>query len=121
MVTVRELARSQGFPDSFVFVAIGKNVITVSLSVHQLNYPLTRSTNEKMHRQIGNAVPLPLAHALGRSVRKSLFTRWKTQREEAIIIEDDGDDGDIPMSPPQHHFNIPTNADDDDDAMDIYA
>lgn len=75
-----------------------------------------------MHRQIGNAVPLPVAHALGRKFRKSLFTRWKTQREEAIMIEDDGDDSDdVPMSPPQHHFNIPANIDEDDDAMDIYA
>jgi len=29
MVTVRELARSQGFPDSFVFHAISDNVVTV--------------------------------------------------------------------------------------------
>jgi hypothetical protein len=29
MVTVRELARSQGFPDSFAFYAINDNVVTV--------------------------------------------------------------------------------------------
>ncbi|KAH9013666.1 S-adenosyl-L-methionine-dependent methyltransferase [Lactarius hengduanensis] len=42
MVTVRELARSQGFPDSFVFHSINDDVVT-------------------MHRQIGNAVPWPVA------------------------------------------------------------
>jgi hypothetical protein len=31
MVTVRELARSQGFPDSFVFYTINDNVVTVGL------------------------------------------------------------------------------------------
>jgi hypothetical protein len=29
MVTVRELARSQGFPDSFVFHSINDDVVTV--------------------------------------------------------------------------------------------
>lgn len=40
MVTVRELARSQGFPDSFVFEAIGQNVVTVGvlLSVQTMLY-----------------------------------------------------------------------------------
>jgi len=29
MVTVRELARSQGFPDSFVFHSVNEDVVTV--------------------------------------------------------------------------------------------
>ena len=33
MVTVRELARSQGFSDNFVFESIGNNVVTVSISM----------------------------------------------------------------------------------------
>jgi len=98
-VTVRELARSQGFPDSFVFEAIGKNVVT-------------------MHRQIGNAVPIPLAHALGRELRKSLFKRWQNQREEAIVIDDD-DDEDRDKNKGRHHLQIPAN-DESDDSMDIY-
>jgi len=76
MVTVRELARSQGFPDNFVFEAIGQNVVT-------------------MHRQIGNAVPLPVAHALGRELRKVLYNKWKANLDEAIWIDDDDDGDDI--------------------------
>ncbi|TFK17694.1 S-adenosyl-L-methionine-dependent methyltransferase [Coprinopsis marcescibilis] len=61
IVTVRELARSQGFPDSFVFESNNDNVIT-------------------MHRQIGNAVPLPLGRAMGREVFKVFFEKWRASR-----------------------------------------
>jgi DNA (cytosine-5)-methyltransferase 1 len=44
-----------------------------------------------MHRQIGNAVPLQVGHALGRELREALFTKWVAQREQAIEIEDDED------------------------------
>ncbi|KXN85700.1 DNA (cytosine-5)-methyltransferase 1A [Leucoagaricus sp. SymC.cos] len=66
MVTVRELARAQGFPDWFVFETHRGNVVT-------------------MHRQIGNAVPLPLARALGRELRDVLFKEWKEGRLEEIV------------------------------------
>ncbi|KAF8963951.1 S-adenosyl-L-methionine-dependent methyltransferase [Flammula alnicola] len=97
MLTVRELARSQGFPDNFVFEAIGNNVVT-------------------MHRQIGNAVPLPVAHALGRELRESLFNEWNLMRQDAITIDDDDDDDDSDHNG-QRHLQI---LDDDDDDMDIY-
>ncbi|KAJ6575500.1 S-adenosyl-L-methionine-dependent methyltransferase [Mycena capillaripes] len=58
MVSVRELARSQGFPDWFVFVSINDNVVT-------------------LHRQIGNAVPWQVSRALGRELRTALFEKWK--------------------------------------------
>ncbi|KAF9444348.1 S-adenosyl-L-methionine-dependent methyltransferase [Macrolepiota fuliginosa MF-IS2] len=61
MLTVREIARAQGFPDWFVFEAYKDNVIT-------------------MHRQIGNAVPLPLSRALGRGLREAIFREWKEGR-----------------------------------------
>ncbi|KAF8079195.1 S-adenosyl-L-methionine-dependent methyltransferase [Lyophyllum atratum] len=72
MVTVRELARSQGFPDHFVFEAIGNSVVT-------------------MHRQIGNAVPLPIGIALGRELRLARFKKWETSGPDVILIDSDSD------------------------------
>jgi DNA-cytosine methyltransferase len=50
IVSVRECARAQGFPDTFKFYGSVNN----------------------MHRQVGNAVPPPLAAAIGRELRKKL-------------------------------------------------
>jgi len=50
IVSVRECARSQGFPDTFIFHG----------SIHQ------------KHKQVGNAVPPPLAAALGTCLKKAL-------------------------------------------------
>lgn len=50
IVSVRECARAQGFPDRHRFVGNVQN----------------------KHRQVGNAVPPPLAAALGRELRKAL-------------------------------------------------
>lgn len=57
IVSVRECARSQGFPDSFTFSG---NV-------------------GAMHRQVGNAVPPPLANALGRELRKAMEATAKAK------------------------------------------
>jgi DNA (cytosine-5)-methyltransferase 1 len=43
-----------------------------------------------MHRQIGNAVPLPLGRALGRELRETLYREWKEGR--LIIQERDEDE-----------------------------
>nr|KYP42268.1 DNA (cytosine-5)-methyltransferase 1B [Cajanus cajan] len=53
ILTVRECARSQGFPDSYQFCG---NII------HK-------------HRQIGNAVPPPLALALGRKLKEAVDSK----------------------------------------------
>ncbi|KAG7199233.1 hypothetical protein KM043_018102 [Ampulex compressa] len=53
VVSVRECARSQGFPDSFRFYG---NILD-------------------KHRQVGNAVPPPLGASLGYEIRKCLETR----------------------------------------------
>lgn len=53
VVSVRECARSQGFPDTFRFYG---------------------SIQDK-HRQVGNAVPPPLASAIGLEIRKSIYAK----------------------------------------------
>ena len=63
-----------------------------------------------MHREIGNAVPLPVAHALGRELRKVLYKKWKVNLDEAIWIDDDDDDDDDKAS--EHQTS-------DGDGMDI--
>ncbi|XP_010450186.1 PREDICTED: DNA (cytosine-5)-methyltransferase 2-like [Camelina sativa] len=59
IITVRECARSQGFPDSFTFSGRIKD----------------------KHRQIGNAVPPPLAYALGRKLKEALHLKSSRQHE----------------------------------------
>ncbi|KAJ7024401.1 S-adenosyl-L-methionine-dependent methyltransferase [Mycena alexandri] len=68
MLTVREFARSQGFPDWFVFVSINDNVVT-------------------LHRQIGNAVPWQVSRALGRELRVALFEDWK--KKDRMKMQED--------------------------------
>ncbi|KAH7906527.1 S-adenosyl-L-methionine-dependent methyltransferase, partial [Hygrophoropsis aurantiaca] len=64
--TVRELARSQGFPDHFVFYSEDDKV-------------------KRMHRQIGNAVPWPLSIALGRELRSALMKQWSKDQESRAL------------------------------------
>ncbi|KAG2449363.1 hypothetical protein HYH02_005516 [Chlamydomonas schloesseri] len=61
IVSVRECARSQGFPDHFRFSG---NVVC-------------------RHRQVGNAVPPPLARALGLKLREALKERRDREAAEA--------------------------------------
>ncbi|XP_076172771.1 DNA (cytosine-5)-methyltransferase PliMCI [Ptiloglossa arizonensis] len=62
VVSVRECARSQGFPDSFRFYG---NILD-------------------KHRQIGNAVPPPLGAALGFEIRKCLRNESIQQLEKKL-------------------------------------
>ncbi|KZP21168.1 S-adenosyl-L-methionine-dependent methyltransferase [Athelia psychrophila] len=62
IVTVRECARAQGFPDHYRFLSVNEG--------HLKNVVLDQ------HRQIGNAVPVPLAVALGRSLGDALLKMW---------------------------------------------
>lgn len=53
VVSVRECARSQGFPDKYRFYG---NILD-------------------KHRQVGNAVPPPMGAALGREIKKALVKK----------------------------------------------
>lgn len=40
-----------------------------------------------MHRQIGNAVPWPVAAAIGRELRQALLTKWRKDRQGAMAVD----------------------------------
>ncbi|KAJ1917519.1 hypothetical protein H4219_003152 [Mycoemilia scoparia] len=59
VLTVRECARAQGFPDHYNFQSV------------------VEGDTRDMYRQIGNAVPVPLAYALGKELRSALMSDFK--------------------------------------------
>ncbi|KAH9483930.1 DNA (cytosine-5)-methyltransferase 4 [Psilocybe cubensis] len=70
IITVREAARSQGFPDHYVFESSNKRA--GQIVADQL-------------RQIGNAVAVPFALALGKELGKALLQTWeRTEREGSV-------------------------------------
>lgn len=68
IISVREAARAQGFPDDYTFCSI--------------NQPNSQSMIDDQYRQIGNAVPIPLALALGKSLGAALLKTWKKKDRE---------------------------------------
>ncbi|KAJ1983305.1 hypothetical protein H4R34_001360 [Dimargaris verticillata] len=55
VISVRECARAQGFPDHFVFLSEDQSIVN------------------DMHRQVGNAVPPPLSHALSKQLVEAVL------------------------------------------------
>ncbi|KAI0333620.1 S-adenosyl-L-methionine-dependent methyltransferase [Cubamyces sp. BRFM 1775] len=70
IVTIRECARAQGFPDHYVFKSINKNANDIAA--------------DKM-RQIGNAVPVPLALALGKEIGNALYKLRRSQEHRSFM------------------------------------
>ncbi|KAK0239761.1 hypothetical protein EDD85DRAFT_949593 [Armillaria nabsnona] len=68
IISVREVARAQGFPDDYTFCSINK--------------ANSQSMIDDQYRQIGNAVPVPLALALGKSLGAALLKTWKKKNRE---------------------------------------
>jgi DNA (cytosine-5)-methyltransferase 1 len=67
IITVRECARAQGFPDRYKFLSINKEP-------HKII--------QDQHRQIGNAVPVPMAIALGKVLGDALIKLWEMEDSE---------------------------------------
>ncbi len=83
IISVREVARAQGFPDDYTFCSINKaNSQTHDWTMYAA-YTQTQSLfsdvlcSLQQYRQIGNAVPVPLALALGKSLGAALLKTWK--------------------------------------------
>jgi len=73
--TVREYARLQGFPDNYKFVTDSK-----------------KSEVTQQFKQIGNAVPVPLAIALGRAIGKAVLEVWQQEEDNEnriVIVRDE--------------------------------
>ncbi|KAK7048461.1 cytosine-5-methyltransferase [Favolaschia claudopus] len=75
-LSLREMARAQGFRDGYALHS------TASTPAKQLQDYLT---------QIGNAVPIPLAAALGRSIRAAAVHDWldrlPKRRESSVVLD----------------------------------
>ncbi|KAF8201752.1 C5-DNA-methyltransferase [Pholiota molesta] len=72
IITVRECARCQGFPDNYVFESVEDRPAKII---------------EDQLKQIGNAVAVPFALALGKELGKAMILAWeKKQREGSVLL-----------------------------------
>ena len=90
MLTIRELARGQGFPDHFKFYSAPElhrssaQVTTVRYTGYTIVQRLTKIVPQ-IHKQMGNAVAWPVGRALGRELKEALFKQWlSTQTGEDV-------------------------------------
>jgi hypothetical protein len=79
VVSVRECARAQGFPDDFRF--LGKIFA--------------------QYKQVGNAVPPPLARAIGKEVKKAMITA--EEKKPFTVVIKTGAETPAPMNVDQNH------------------
>jgi DNA (cytosine-5)-methyltransferase 1 len=85
-VSVRECARSQGFPDSYRFYG---NITDKHRQVKRKQiyiYIFMFYFNALLWQQVGNAVPPPLARAIGLEIRKAVHQAESSK--DKIISEE---------------------------------
>ncbi|KAF8911019.1 S-adenosyl-L-methionine-dependent methyltransferase [Gymnopilus junonius] len=70
IISVREAARSQGFPDNYIFESC--NTSPSKIIQDQL-------------RQIGNAAAIPFALALGKELGKAMILSWEEKEREGSV------------------------------------
>ncbi|TDL25000.1 S-adenosyl-L-methionine-dependent methyltransferase [Rickenella mellea] len=75
VLTIRECARAQGFPDHYQF--------------HSVNNDYTNIIADQC-RQIGNAVPVPLAMALGKMIGRAAVEAWLQDRHQNGNLDEGG-------------------------------
>lgn len=88
MISIRECARSQGFPDNFIFESSNEHPqrVVADVCVKQA-FQIIQDTDipGKKMRQIGNAVAVPFALALGKELGTSLVQQWKEKQRVGSI------------------------------------
>lgn len=86
MISVREAARAQGFPDNYVFESVNTGAGRIVTDVCSLILAFDDISQQTQQlRQIGNAVSVPFALALGKELGKAVMKDWETKEREGSV------------------------------------
>jgi DNA (cytosine-5)-methyltransferase 1 len=81
-ISVLEAKRAQGFPDDYILWSGAQSKTGQISDVCHLASHWAELNCPQYYRQIGNAVPVPLAAALGRSLQAAFVETWKRMPRE---------------------------------------